>query len=155
MAKRPTESPRITNKKVRFDFEVLETLEAGIALTGSEVKSLRSGKASLEESYAHLRQGELYLVGCNISPYPMAGYAQHEPTRDRKLLLHRRELHKWEKRVTQRGLTIVPVEIYFNERGLAKVRVALARGKTGSDKRETIKKRDERRDIERELRRRR
>ncbi len=155
MAKGPTTSPRIDSKKVRYNFEVLETVEAGIALTGSEVKSLRAGRASLEEAYAHVRNGELFLVGAHISPYPMAGYAQHVPTRERKLLLHRRELRKWEKKVTQRGLTIVPVSIYFNDRGLAKVKIALARGKTHSDKREDIKRRDQKRDMDRELRRRR
>ena len=116
MAKGPPEAPRIVNRKVRYDFEVLETLEAGISLTGSEVKSLRAGRASLDESYAYLRGGELFLLDCNIAPYPMAGYAQHKPTRERKLLLHRRQIKRWQSRVTQRGLTIVPLAIYFNER---------------------------------------
>ena len=155
MAPGPPKTPRIVNKKVRYDFELLEQVEAGIALTGSEVKSLRDGQASLSEAYALIREGELFLIGCNISPYPMAGYAQHKPTRERKLLLHRREIHKWLKRVTERGLTIVPVEIYFNERGLVKVRLALARGKTHADKRQDIKQRDDRRDMDRALRRRR
>jgi len=155
MAKGPPASPRIVNKKVRYNFEVIETLEAGIALTGSEVKSLRAGKASLEEAYAFLRGGELFLVGCNISPYPMAGYAQHKPTRERKLLLHRRELRKWEAKVAQRGLTVVPVSMHFNERGLVKVTLALVRGKTHADKRSTLQKRQQQRDVDRELRRRR
>ncbi len=155
MAKGPMPTPRIVNKKVRYHYEIIDTLEVGIALTGSEVKSLRAGKASLEEAYAMIREGEMFLLDCNISPYPMAGYAQHKPTRDRKLLLHRRELRKWEKKVLQRGLTIVPLEIYFNDRGLAKITVALARGKTLADKRDTIKRRDQQRDAERELRRRR
>lgn len=155
MAKGSTQPVRITNKKARFDFELIETLEAGIILTGSEVKSLRAGRASLEESYAMIREGELFLRDCNISTYPNAGKSQHEPTRERKLLVHRRELRKWVAKVTQRGLTIIPLEMHFNERGLAKVEVALARGKTHADKRETIRKRDVDRDIERELRRRR
>ena len=155
MAKGPPVPPKILNKKVRYDFEVLETLEAGIALTGSEVKSLRSGKASLEEAYAFIRGGEMYLIGCNISPYPMAGYAQHKPTRERKLLAHRRELRKWEAKVTQRGLTIVPAAIYFNERGKVKVALALARGKTHADKRAELRKRQDARDMDRELRRKR
>ena len=155
MAKGPPEAPRIVNRKVRYDFEVLETLEAGISLTGSEVKSLRAGRASLDESYAYLRSGELFLLDCNIAPYPMAGYAQHKPTRERKLLLHRRQIKRWQSRVTQRGLTIVPLAIYFNERGIAKVDIALARGKTHADKRESIKRRDQQRDINQSLRRRR
>ncbi|MHC5035490.1 MAG: SsrA-binding protein SmpB [Planctomycetota bacterium] len=155
MAKRPTESPKITNKKVRYNFEVLETLEAGIALTGSEVKSLRSGKASLDESYAYIRAGEMFLRDCNISPYPMAGYAQHKPTRERKLLLHRRQIRKWEGKVAQRGLTVVPLSLYFNERGLVKISLGLARGKTHADKRQDLKKRAQKREMDRETRRRR
>jgi SsrA-binding protein len=154
MARGPLPARKILNKKVRYNFDIVETIEAGIALTGSEVKSLRAGKASLEEAYAFFRGGELFLLGCNIAPYPMAGYAQHKPTRERRLLLHKRELRKWAGKVTERGLTVVPTAIYFNERGLAKVTLALARGKSHSDKRATIKQRDERRDTERELRRR-
>ena len=155
MAKGPPPAPKITNKKVRYNFEVLETVEAGVALTGSEVKSLRQGQASLDEAYAFIREGELFLMDCNISPYPMAGYAQHKPTRERKLLLHRREIRKWQIKVTQRGLTIVPLAVYFNEKGIAKVGLALARGKTHADKRATLKKRADRRDMDREIRRRR
>lgn len=155
MAKGPPSTPKILNKKVRYNFELLEKVEAGIVLTGSEVKSLRAGKASLEEAYAVIRSGEVFLRGCTISPYPMAGYAQHEPTRERKLLLHRRQIKKWANKVTQKGLTVVPLGIHFNERGLVKIEIALARGKATSDKRETIKRRDQERDAQRELRRRR
>jgi SsrA-binding protein len=155
MAKGPPPSPKIANKKVRYNFEVLETVEAGIALTGSEVKSLRAGHASLDEAFAYIREGEMFLIDCNISPYPMAGYAQHKPTRERKLLLHRREIRKWQAKVTLRGLTIVPTALYFNEKGVVKVALALARGKTHADKRATLKKRADQRDIDRELRRRR
>ncbi len=152
MAKRPPSPSRITNKKVRYEFELIEKLEAGISLTGSEVKSLRAGQASLAEAYALIRNGEAFLRGFNISPYPMAGYAQHEPTRERKLLLHKRELRKWAAKVAQRGLTLVPVELYFNERGLAKVIIALARGKTHADKRGDLKKRDHQREMDRAMR---
>lgn len=155
MAPGPSPAPRVTNRKARYNFELLETVEAGIALTGSEVKSLRAGKVSLDEAYAFIRNGEVFLRDCNISPYPMAGYAQHQPTRERKLLLHRREIRKWAAKVVQRGLTVVPLAIFFNERGLAKVTLALARGKTHGDKRATIQKRDQQRDADRELRRRR
>lgn len=154
MARSPQKlTPRIVNKKARFDFELLEKYEAGIALTGSEVKSLRAGKASLEGAYAFVRDGELWLLDCHIAPYPQAGYAQHLPTRERKLLLHRREIRRLESRVTQKGLTVVPLAMYFNDRGLVKVQLALARGKTHADKRAALKEREQRREIERTLRR--
>lgn len=155
MAKGPASPPQIVNKKARYDYEVLDQLEAGIALTGSEVKSLRSGKASLNEAYAVVRDNEVFLVGCNISPYPMAGYAQHKPTRERKLLLHRREIRKLVGKVTQKGLTLVPLKLFFNDRGLVKVQLALVRGKTHSDKRADIRKRDDQREMQRAMRRRR
>jgi SsrA-binding protein len=154
MPKGPSVTPRIINKKVRYNFEVLETLQAGIALTGSEVKSLRAGHVSLDEAYAYIRGGEMWLIGSTISPYPMAGYAQHDPDRERKLLVHRRQIHKWELKVTQRGMTIIPLAVYFSERGIAKMDIGLARGKTHGDKRASIKKRDQQRDMQRELRRR-
>jgi SsrA-binding protein len=154
MPKRPTRNPRILNKKAHFDYEILDQLEAGIALTGSEVKSLRAGKASLDEAFAHLESGELYLRDCNISPYSNAGYAQHAPTRPRKLLVHRRELRKWGAKVVERGLTMVPLAIYFNERGIAKVALALARGKRHADKRSDIRERELRREMDRAAKRR-
>lgn len=154
MARSPPAPPVIKNKKAHFNFEILEQVEAGIALTGSEVKSLRSGKASLEEAYAMIRGGELFLRGCNISPYPMASYAPHVPTRERKLLLHRREIRKWESKVTLRGFTIVPLSIHFNDRGLAKITLALARGKAKSDKRSSLKEREHRREMDRAMKRR-
>jgi SsrA-binding protein len=154
MAKGPPPTPQIRNKKARFNFEVLEKVEAGISLTGSEVKSLRDGRASLEEAYAVVRAGEVFLRDCNISPYPQAGYAQHKPTRERKLLLHRREIRKLFNKVTQKGLTLVPLKMYFTDRGLVKVLIGLARGKKLHDKRQDIKRRDDQRAIERALRRR-
>jgi SsrA-binding protein len=153
MAKGPPPSPQIRNKKARFDFEILEQAEAGISLTGSEVKSLRAGKASLEEAYAVIREGEAFLRDCNISPYPQAGYAQHKPTRERKLLLHKREIRKLFNKVTQKGLTLVPLKMYFNNRGLVKVLIGLARGKKLHDKRQDLKKRDDQRTMARALRR--
>lgn len=154
MATRPPAPPRINNKKAKFNFEVMEKVEAGISLTGSEVKSLRDGKASLDESYARIQEGEVFLIGANISPYPMAGYAQHHPTRERKLLLHKRQIKKWEAQVMQRGLTLVPLSIYFNERGKVKVNLALARGKTFGDKRSDLKAKDQKREMDRAMRRR-
>lgn len=131
-------SPRIVNKKARFNFQLLEKLEAGIALQGTEVKSLREGRASLEEAYCRIQNGELYLIGCNIMPYTHGNLMNHEPMRPRKLLVHRRELHKLETKLVQKGLTLVPTRIYF-KRGLAKCEIAIARGKTTSDKREKLK----------------
>ncbi len=153
MAKGPPATPTIQNKKARFNFEIIEKLEAGIALTGSEVKSLRNGKASLDEAFAVIRGSEVFLRDCNISPYAQAGYAQHVPTRERKLLLHRREIERWQKKVTQRGLTLVPLRIYFSERGLAKITIALGRGKTHADKRSDLKTREHRREMDRAMRR--
>jgi len=150
----PPKTPVIKNKKARYDFEILETVEAGIALTGSEVKSLRDGKASLDEAYAVIHDGEVFLRGCNISPYPMAGYAQHAPVRPRKLLLHRRQIKRWAGKVTLRGLTIIPLSLYFSDRGLVKVSLGLARGKTHADKRAALKKREHQREIDRTMRRR-
>ncbi|MBU0616807.1 MAG: SsrA-binding protein SmpB [Planctomycetes bacterium] len=153
MAKGPPPTPQIRNKKARFDFEILEQAEAGISLTGSEVKSLRAGKASLEEAYAVIRDGEAFLRDCNISPYPQAGYAQHKPTRERKLLLHKREIRKLFNKVTQKGLTLIPLKLYFNDRGLVKVLIGLARGKKLHDKRQDLKKRDDQRAMARAQRR--
>ena len=154
MGKGPPPTPEIRNKKARFNFEILEKLEAGIALTGSEVKSLRDGRASLEEAFAVIRDGEAFLRDCNISPYPQAGYAQHKPTRERRLLLHRREIRKLFNKVTQKGLTLIPLKMYFNDRGLVKVLIGLARGKKLHDKRETIKRREDQRAMARAMRRR-
>lgn len=149
MSKVPAAGPRIQNRKAGFQYEIIEKLEAGLALAGSEVKSLRAGKASLEEAFITIRNGEAWLRSCNIAHYPQAGYAQHPPTRERKLLLHRRELKKLLAKVTQRGFTIVPLRIFFNERGLAKAQIALVRGKKLHDKRESIKERDDQRRMHR------
>ena len=153
MAKGPPPTPQIKNKKARFNFEILEQAEAGISLTGSEVKSLRAGKASLEEAFAIIRDGEAFLRDCNISPYPQAGYAQHKPTRERKLLLHKREIRKLFNKVTQKGLTLIPLKLYFNDRGIVKILIGLARGKKLHDKRQDLKKRDDQRAMERAQRR--
>ena len=144
---------RIVNKKARFNYHILERIEAGIALTGTEVKSLREGRASLDEAYARIVDGEAWLVGCSIEPYRHAGPHNHDPVRKRKLLLHRREINRLLSRVTQKGLTLVPLSIYFNRRGLAKVELALARGRSAHDKRRQIKERQLRREIERVQRR--
>lgn len=156
MARRPSsEAKRLTNRKARFNYEILERLEAGLALTGTEVKSLRQGKASLDEAYATIQGGEVILINCHISPYEQGNVANQEPLRRRRLLLHRREIRKLQPKVVLRGQTLVPLAIYFNERGLAKVELALVRGKTRADKRESIKLREHKREMERATRRRR
>src|ERR1044072_5487792 len=130
------------NRKARFHYAIDETFEAGVALTGSEVKSLRAGKASIAESYAATRDGELWLFNSNISEYKQAGRFNHAPKRPRKLLLHKRQINKLIGAVEREGMTVLPLKLYFNARGRAKVEVALAKGKKLHDKRETSKKRD-------------
>jgi SsrA-binding protein len=130
------------NRKARFNFAIGETFEAGIALTGTEVKSLRNGKATIAESYADARDGEIWLVNSNIPEYLQANRNNHLPKRPRKLLLHKRQIEKLIGAVEREGMTIVPLKIYFNPRGRAKVEIALARGKKLHDKRESEKKRD-------------
>lgn len=154
MPKKPRQNERrILNKRARFEYHIVDTVEAGVALKGSEVKSLRDGRASIEEAYARIANGEILLIGCNIQTYPPATTRNHDPLRDRKLLLHQREIRKLLAKVTLAGHTLVPLSIFFNDRGLAKVELALVRGKTFSDKREDIKKKDHQRDIDRAMRR--
>ena len=129
------------NRRARFNYEIGEAFEAGIALTGSEVKSLRAGKATIAESYADARGGEIWLVNSNIPEYQQAGRFNHAPKRLRKLLLHQRQIDKLAGAVERDGMTIVPIKLYFNERGRAKIEIALGRGKKLHDKRETLKKR--------------
>ena len=129
------------NRRARFNYEIGETVEAGIALTGSEVKSLRQGRATIAESYADTRGGEVWLVNANIPEYVQAGRFNHAPKRPRKLLLHRSEIAKLIGAVERQGMTLVPLKLYFNAKGRAKVELALARGKKLHDKRETEKKR--------------
>jgi SsrA-binding protein len=130
------------NRKARFNYDILEKLEAGIALLGSEVKSLRTGKANIADSYASSEGGELYLINAHIAEYAQAGRAKHEPTRRRKLLVHRREMGRLTGAIQKEGMTLVPLKLYFNARGIAKVELGLAKGKKLHDKRETEKKRD-------------
>jgi SsrA-binding protein len=129
------------NRKARFNYQIGEVVEAGIALAGSEVKSLRAGKASIGESYADTRGGEIWLLNANIPEYQQAGRFNHLPKRPRKLLLHRRQINKLIGAVERHGMTLVPLKLYFNEKGRAKIELALAQGKKLHDKRETEKKR--------------
>lgn len=142
------------NKSVYRDYAILETFEAGIALLGSEVKSIRAGRISLKESYGELKDGEVYLVKCHISPYEAANIFNHEPLRERKLLLHRREIKRLRGKIEERGLTLVPTKILINDKGKIKLELALARGKREYEKRETIKKRDVEREIRAEIKKR-
>jgi len=130
------------NRKARFNYAIGETFEAGIALTGSEVKSMRTGKANIGESYAGARDGELWLFNSNISEYKQAGRFNHAPKRPRKLLLHKRQINKLIGAVEREGMTVVPLKLYFNDKGRAKIEIALAKGKKFHDKRQTEKKRD-------------
>ena len=162
MSKKPAKSgkaersytPAIINKKARHDYEFVEKLEAGIALVGTEVKSLRNGQASLNEAYCRIRDGELFLVGCNIAAYEYGNLANHDPHRLRKLLVRRRQIRQLETKLLQKGFTIVPARIYFAH-GLAKVEVVVARGKTQFDKRQKIKERQAQRDVTVAMKRRR
>lgn len=146
----PNDKTICTNRKARFHYEILDEIECGVVLKGSEVKSLRDGKASLEEAYARIREGELWLVGCDIAVYPQASLLNHEPKRPRKLLLHRRELHKFAEQASHRGLTLVPLLMYFT-RGKVKVKIAVCRGKKLHDKRESMKKAEATREIQRAM----
>ncbi|MCF8029867.1 MAG: SsrA-binding protein SmpB [Desulfohalobiaceae bacterium] len=138
------------NKKVPRIFEILETLEAGLSLTGSEVKSVRAGRVSFKDSFVYFRKGEAYLTGVHIARYENAVYFGHDPERDRKLLLHKREIEAWRGRSEQKGLTVVPTKIYLRN-GLAKVELALAKGKRIHDRREDIKRKTVERETAREI----
>lgn len=138
------------NRKARHDYHILETWEAGIALTGTEIKSVRAGKVNLKGAFGVLRNGEVWLEGMNISPYESSGYVTHEPERSRKLLLHRREIRRLIGAVEQKGLTLVPLDMHF-AKGYAKITLALARGKRAPDKREDLKKRSAEREMARSV----
>lgn len=140
------------NRRAKHQYDVLDTLECGIALVGSEVKSLRNGKVSIEEAFARVKDGEVWLYNCDIPEYPQANRFNHEPKRPRKLLLHRREIRRFATQASQKGLTLVPLKIYF-KRGIAKVLLGLCRGRKEHDKREIIKKEESQREIRRVVRR--
>ncbi|MDR2010854.1 MAG: SsrA-binding protein SmpB [Bacteroidales bacterium] len=139
------------NKKAAYKFEFLEKYIAGIVLTGTEIKSIKEGKINFSDSYCVFRNNELWVTGIHISEYSFGTVNNHEPKRDRKLLLTARELSKLQKKVTEKGLTIVPVEMVINEKGLAKLEIALAKGKKLHDKREDMKTKDNKREIERSI----
>jgi len=141
-----------TNRKARFDYFVLESCEAGIALKGTEVKSLREGNASFQDCYANIKNGEIWLIGLHISPFEKGNINNHDPKRDRKLLLHKQEIRRLFVKISEKGLTLVPLRIYFKN-NIAKIELGVARGKKQYDKRETIAKRDVERDLQRRMHR--
>lgn len=148
--KKKSGQPKIENRKARHDFHIDETIEAGISLKGTEVKSLRAGKASLNEAFAYILRGEVWLKNMYIKPYEFGTTENHDERRDRKLLLKKREIHEIDKASNQKGFTIVPLKLYF-KRGYAKVLIGLGRGKKQYDKREDIKKKDVKRELDRKV----
>lgn len=142
-----------TNRRARFEYDLLEKVEAGLVLTGTEVKSLRAGKVVLEDAYAEIEEGEAWLLGCEIPEYAQGNWTNHRPKRPRKLLLHRREIERLETKASDKGLTIVPLRLYF-KKGIAKVEICVARGRKLHDKRDAVKSQDAKREIDRALRRR-
>lgn len=148
--KKKSPSSIALNKQARRNYEFVETLEAGLVLKGTEVKSLRQGLVSFMDGYINFKEGEAWLVGVHIAPYDHAGYTQHEPDRPRKLLLHAREIEKLQNRVDQKGLTVVPVRLYFS-RGNIKLEIALAKGRNVHNRKEELKRRDIARDTARQL----
>jgi SsrA-binding protein len=144
-----SEPQRISNRKARHNYEILDSMEAGIALRGPEVKSLRAGKANLQDSFARIEKGEIFLYNMHVNPYSFTHHEDLSPTRTRKLLLHRQQIRKLEGKVQEKGLTLVPLELYFNKDGIVKVSLAVARGKKAPNRRDDLKTRD----LEREARR--
>lgn len=139
----------IRNKKASYEFEFLDTFTAGIALKGTEIKSIREGKVSLTEAYCYFKRGELFIKQMHIAPYSMAASYNHDAVRERKLLLNKKELDKLESKFEEKGLSIIPVRIFINDKGLAKLEIALARGKKLHDKRQDIKEKDVKRELDR------
>ena len=150
-AREAGDRPIATNRRARHEYEILETVEAGLVLRGTEVKSLRAGLVNFKDSYASFRNGEGWLLGCHISPYSHGSDANHDPERDRKLLLHKREINRLGGKISEKGLTLVPLRLYFKE-GRAKVEIGLARGKKLHDKRATLREREVRREMDKTVR---
>lgn len=150
MAKKKSESELVSNRRARHDYEILETYEAGIALQGTEIKSLRNHGGSLQDSFVQITKGEAWLKNCSIAPYSFGNIHNHEERRDRKLLLHKKEIDKLKRSIDQKGLTIIPLAIYLSK-GRAKVKIGVARGKKQHDKRSSIKEREQKRSIERAM----
>jgi SsrA-binding protein len=148
-----TNQPQIKNKRAGFEYEFIDIYTAGMVLTGPEIKSIRTGKASITEAYCFIKNGELWVKGMHISPYEPASYNNENPLRDRKLLLNRAEIEKLEKALKNKGLTIIPIKVFLSENGYAKMDIGLARGKKVHDKRDDLKERDDRRAMDRAMKR--
>ncbi len=144
--------PVTVNRKAFHDYEILDKFEAGLALMGSEVKSIRAGRISLKDAYVDIRSGEAFLRQAHITPYANASFNNHEPERERKLLLHSREIRKLDQKVKTRGVTIIPLQVYLTDKGRIKIEIAIAKGRREYDKKQRIKEMDIRREMERELR---
>ncbi|WP_319268782.1 SsrA-binding protein SmpB [uncultured Draconibacterium sp.] len=151
MSHKPQQNISIKNRKASFNYELIERFVAGIKLVGTEIKSIRNGKVNLTDSYCTLINGEMYVINLHIAEYEMGTINNHIAKRDRKLLLNKKEIEKLDKKVKESGLTIVPTKLFVNDRGLAKLEIALARGKKTYDKRETLKSKDAKRDIDRAM----
>ena len=151
MATKILNNVNIENRRAKFDYQFLEKLVAGMVLTGTEIKSIREGKAALSDSYCYFRNDELYIRNMHIAEYSEGTHYNHEPNRERKLLLSRQELNKLQKKLKDQGLTVVPIRLFIAESGYAKLEIALAKGKKEFDKREAIKKRDTERELNRKL----
>lgn len=149
MSKRFSNDINIRNRQASFEFELLDKYIAGLVLMGTEIKSIREGKVNLQDGYCYFNNGELFVKGVNITPYAQGTHYNHEAQRERKLLLKRTEIKKLERKVEEKGLTLVPVRLFINERGFAKLEIALARGKKIHDKRDSIKEREAKRDLDR------
>ena len=151
MATKILNNVNIENRRAKFDYQFLEKLVAGMVLKGTEIKSIREGKAALVDSYCYFRNDELYIKNMNVAAYSEGTHYNHEPNRERKLLLSKAELNKLQKKLKDQGLTVIPVRLFISETGYAKLEIALAKGKKEFDKRESIKKRDTEREINRKL----
>ena len=140
----------VKNKKARFEYDIIDTIEAGVVLAGTEVKSIRLRRVSIQEAYARIKEGEVYIIGMSISPYEMGNRYNHEPLRDRKLLLHKQEIKRLTGKLKERGFTLIPLKLYFKN-GKVKILLGLGRGKTKYDKRKSIQKRESEREIQRAI----
>ncbi len=149
MKQRFSKEINIRNRQAGFEYEILERYVAGIVLTGTEIKSIREGKANLQDGYCYINNGEVFVKGVNITPYAQGTHYNHEPTRERKLLLKRSEIRKLEGKVEEKGLTLVPLRLFINDRGFAKMEIALGKGKKLHDKRDSIREREAKRELNR------
>jgi SsrA-binding protein len=148
-AKKASSGQAILNKKARHEYEIVDTLEVGLVLTGAEVKAIRAGNAQLKESYIKVKGNESFLVGCHISPYAFNADPKYDPIRERKLLMHKREIFKLQQQIMQKGLSVIPLKLYFNDGGRCKMEIGIGRGKKLHDKRQSVKEKEVQRSLQR------